>query len=118
MNRAVVDSAEFCKGTTEKVNKLTADTTTFMENFQTTFNSNTMTANDALKSLGSLFKTKKTKLQEIRTGLKTDHEAFRPPSPLKFPSFKMNWQRRVLWRWGLSPPDRDRSAGASKWVND
>ncbi|CAH1445631.1 unnamed protein product [Lactuca virosa] len=47
-----------------------------MENFQTTFNSNTTSANEALKSLGSLFKTEKTKLQEIRTGLKTDHETF------------------------------------------
>ncbi|CAH1428346.1 unnamed protein product [Lactuca virosa] len=47
-----------------------------MENFQTTFNSNTTLANEALKSLGSLFKIKKTKLQEICTGLKTDHETF------------------------------------------
>ncbi|CAH1435663.1 unnamed protein product [Lactuca virosa] len=38
-----------------------------MENFQTTFNSNTTSANEALKSLGSLFKTEKTKLEEIRT---------------------------------------------------
>ncbi|CAH1431811.1 unnamed protein product [Lactuca virosa] len=47
-----------------------------MDNFQTTFNSNTTSANEALKSLGSFFKTEKTKLQEIRTGLKTDHETF------------------------------------------
>ncbi|CAH1453517.1 unnamed protein product [Lactuca virosa] len=47
-----------------------------MENFQTTFNSNTTAANEALKSLGSLFKSEKAKLQESRTGLKTDHEAF------------------------------------------
>ncbi|CAH1412244.1 unnamed protein product [Lactuca virosa] len=47
-----------------------------MENFQTTFNSNTTLANEALKSLGSLFKTEKRKLQEICTGLKTDHESF------------------------------------------
>ncbi|CAH1440254.1 unnamed protein product [Lactuca virosa] len=47
-----------------------------MENFQTTFNSNTTAANEALKSLGSLVKTEKKELQEIRTGLKTDHEAF------------------------------------------
>ncbi|CAI9286155.1 unnamed protein product [Lactuca saligna] len=47
-----------------------------MENFQTTFNSSTTAANDALKSLGSLFKSKKAKLQEMRTGLKTDHEIF------------------------------------------
>ncbi|CAH1423775.1 unnamed protein product [Lactuca virosa] len=47
-----------------------------MENLQSTFNSNTTSANEALKSLGSLFKTEKTKLQEIRIGLKTDHESF------------------------------------------
>ncbi|CAH1431007.1 unnamed protein product [Lactuca virosa] len=47
-----------------------------MENFQTTFNSNTTSANEALKSLGSLFKTEKTKIEEIRTGLKTDHASF------------------------------------------
>ncbi|CAH1449006.1 unnamed protein product [Lactuca virosa] len=47
-----------------------------MENFQTTYNSNTTSANEALKSLGSLFTTERTKLQEIRTGLKTDHNSF------------------------------------------
>ncbi|CAH1451105.1 unnamed protein product [Lactuca virosa] len=47
-----------------------------MENFQTTYNSNTTSANEALKSLGSLFKTEKTKLQELQTGLKSDHESF------------------------------------------
>ncbi|CAH1427057.1 unnamed protein product [Lactuca virosa] len=47
-----------------------------MENFHTTFNTNTTSANEALKSLGSLFKTEKTKLQEIRIGLKTDNESF------------------------------------------
>ncbi|CAH1454223.1 unnamed protein product [Lactuca virosa] len=47
-----------------------------MENFQTNFNSNTTSSNEALKSLGSLFKTEKTKLQEFRNGLKTDHESF------------------------------------------
>ncbi|CAI9268992.1 unnamed protein product [Lactuca saligna] len=33
-------------------------------------------ANEALKSLGFLFKIEKTKLQELRTGLKSDHESF------------------------------------------
>ncbi|CAI9303308.1 unnamed protein product [Lactuca saligna] len=75
-DEAVVDSADVCKAMTEKVNKLISDTSTFMENFQNTFNSNTTTANEAIKSLGSLLKTEKTKLQEIRIGLKTDHETF------------------------------------------
>ncbi|CAH1444057.1 unnamed protein product [Lactuca virosa] len=47
-----------------------------MENFQTTYNSNTTSANEALKSLGSLFTTERTKLQDIQTGLKSDHESF------------------------------------------
>ncbi|CAI9264061.1 unnamed protein product [Lactuca saligna] len=76
MNKGVADSAEVCKTTTKKFDKPITDTTTIMENFQTTFNSNTPTTNEALKSLGSLFKYEKTKLQEIHTGLKTDHEAF------------------------------------------
>ncbi|CAH1418525.1 unnamed protein product [Lactuca virosa] len=75
-NKAVADSAEVCMSTTEKVDKLIGDTNSFMENFQTTYNSNTTSANEALKSLGSLFKTEKAKLQEIHTGLKTDHESF------------------------------------------
>ncbi|CAH1434192.1 unnamed protein product [Lactuca virosa] len=75
-NNVVVDSVEVCKSTTKKVYKLIGDTNPFMEKFQTTFNSNTTSANEALKSSGSLFKIEKTKLQEIRTGLKTDHESF------------------------------------------
>ncbi|CAH1412876.1 unnamed protein product [Lactuca virosa] len=75
-NKVVADSVEVCKFTTEKVDKLIEESTTFMENFQTTFNSNTTSANEALKSLVFLFKTEKTKLQEIRTGLKSDHESF------------------------------------------
>ncbi|CAH1449354.1 unnamed protein product [Lactuca virosa] len=47
-----------------------------MEKFQTTYNSNTTSANEALKSLGSLFTTKRTKPLEIRAGLKTDHDSF------------------------------------------
>ncbi|CAH1422426.1 unnamed protein product [Lactuca virosa] len=59
-----------------------------MENFQTNFNSNTTSANEALKSLGSLFKTEKTKLQEIRTGLKTDHESFQATISSQFSQLK------------------------------
>ncbi|CAI9293790.1 unnamed protein product [Lactuca saligna] len=72
MTKAIVDSAEVCKITTEKVDKLIFETTTFMENFRTTFDSNSTKANESLQSLGSLFKTKKG----IRMGLKSDHEAF------------------------------------------
>nr|KAJ0211851.1 hypothetical protein LSAT_V11C400204640 [Lactuca sativa] len=76
INKVVADSAEVCKTTTEKVDTLISDTSAFMENIQTTFNSNTTAANEALKGLGSLFKSEKTKLHEICTGLNTDHETF------------------------------------------
>ena len=75
-NKVVVESAEVCKTTTEKIDKLIDKTTTFMETFQTTYNSSTTSANEALKSLESLFKTEKTKLQEIRIGLQSGHESF------------------------------------------
>ncbi|CAI9284419.1 unnamed protein product [Lactuca saligna] len=76
-NKVVANFAEVCMSTTEKVDKLIEKTTSFMENFQTTYNSNTTSANEALKILGSLFKTEKTKLQELRSlkdslALKTD----------------------------------------------
>ncbi|CAI9265274.1 unnamed protein product [Lactuca saligna] len=76
MNKVVATLAEVCKWMKFFFDKLIGSTTAFMENFQTTFNSNTTAANEALKSLVSLFKTEKTKLQEIHTDLKTDHEAF------------------------------------------
>ncbi|CAI9283962.1 unnamed protein product [Lactuca saligna] len=76
MNKVVADSAEVCKTTTKNVNKLIVESTTFMENFQTTFNNNTSSANKATKDLGSLFKSKRTQLQAILTGLKTYLETF------------------------------------------
>lgn len=76
MNKAVDDSAKACKTTTEKVDKIISDTTTFLENFQITFNLNTTAANESIKSLGSLFKSEMAKLQEICTDLKTDHATF------------------------------------------
>ena len=75
-NKVVANSAEVSMSTTERVDKLIEKTTSFMENFQTTYKSNTTSANEALKILGSLFTTERTKLQEIRTGLKTDHTSF------------------------------------------
>ncbi|CAI9284801.1 unnamed protein product [Lactuca saligna] len=62
--------------TNEKVDKLISETTLFMENFQTTFDSNTKNDNESMQILRSLFKIEKAKLQEINTGLQSDHEAF------------------------------------------
>ncbi|CAI9268325.1 unnamed protein product [Lactuca saligna] len=76
MYKAVDDSAEVFKITTEKVDKLISEATAFMENFRTTFDSNTTKGNESLQILGSLFKTERENFQEIETGLKSDHEEF------------------------------------------
>ncbi|CAI9302671.1 unnamed protein product [Lactuca saligna] len=69
-----------------------------MENFQTTYNSNTTFSNEALKSLGSLFKNEKTKLQELPSGLKTDHEYFQAPLSSHLSQLKTNLRRKSLLR--------------------
>lgn len=81
MNKAIADSAEVCKTTTKKFCKLISDTTTFIENFQATFDTNTTTANESLKSLGAFFSSEKAKLQDIRNGVKSYHEAFQTSIP-------------------------------------
>ncbi|CAI9274777.1 unnamed protein product [Lactuca saligna] len=110
MNKTIADSAEVCKTMTEKVNKLIADTTNFMENFQTTFNSNTIVENETLKSLGCLFKTVKTKLQEICTGLKTDHEVFQTSISSQILKLQEELAPRMISRTLLlSRPKKSRS---------
>ncbi|CAI9304131.1 unnamed protein product [Lactuca saligna] len=47
-----------------------------MEKFQRSFESNTTKANEVIYSLGSTLKTEKVKLQEVRTGLTTNHAQF------------------------------------------
>ncbi|CAI9281653.1 unnamed protein product [Lactuca saligna] len=42
MNKAVIDSTEGCKTTTEKVDKLISNTIAFMEAYQSTYNTNTV----------------------------------------------------------------------------
>ncbi|CAI9261136.1 unnamed protein product [Lactuca saligna] len=76
MNKAVSESTEVCKSTTEKVDKLISGTTTFMENYQTTYNNNTAFVNEALQNLGAMFITKKKNLEKIHTGLQQDHASF------------------------------------------
>ncbi|CAI9298309.1 unnamed protein product [Lactuca saligna] len=69
VNKAVSDSADVCKSTTEKVDKLISETTTFMENYRTTYNNNTASTNEALQNLGAMFKTEKKNMEKIHTGL-------------------------------------------------
>ncbi|CAI9271821.1 unnamed protein product [Lactuca saligna] len=64
MNVAVSETADVCKSTTEKVDKLITKTTTFMESYRTTYNNKTASANEALRNLGAMFKTEKINLTE------------------------------------------------------
>lgn len=54
-----------------------------MEKFQSSFESNTVKDNEVISSLGSTLKTKKVKLQVVRTGLKTEHAEFNSSISLK-----------------------------------
>lgn len=76
MNKAVDASSTVCNKTTEKEDKVIIDAQVFMEQFQSSFKSNTAKANKFISSLDSTLKTKNAKLQEVRTGLKSDHEKF------------------------------------------
>lgn len=59
MNKEVTNFSEVYKITTEKADKLISDTTAFMEDYQSTYNTNTASANAALQNLGSMFKAEK-----------------------------------------------------------
>lgn len=58
-NKVVTDYAVVCKTMTEKIDKLVSDTTAFMEEYQSTYNNNTVSANATLQNLGSMFKAEK-----------------------------------------------------------
>ncbi|CAI9288598.1 unnamed protein product [Lactuca saligna] len=77
MNKGVDDTATVCNNTTEKVDKVIFDATAFMNNFQTSFESNTAKANEAISNLGSSLKAEREKFQEVRTGIKNDHDEFK-----------------------------------------
>ncbi|CAI9291502.1 unnamed protein product [Lactuca saligna] len=47
-----------------------------MENFRTTYNNNTTSANEALQNLGAMFKNEKLNLEKVCTGLQQDHASF------------------------------------------
>ncbi|CAI9262776.1 unnamed protein product [Lactuca saligna] len=77
MNKVVDASVAVCTNTTERVDKLISDAITFMNNFQISFESNTMKANEAIANLSSSLKTEREKLLEVRTGITSDHEEFK-----------------------------------------
>nr|KAJ0208867.1 hypothetical protein LSAT_V11C400219070 [Lactuca sativa] len=56
ITKAVSESADVCKSTTEKVDKLIADTIEFMEDYKNTYNSNTVTVNKAIQNVGAMLK--------------------------------------------------------------
>lgn len=76
LSKAVSDSTDANKATIEKVDKLIADTMGFMEDYKTTYNDNTMTANKANQNVGALFQTEKANFVELRKTLQSDHTAF------------------------------------------
>ncbi|CAI9267847.1 unnamed protein product [Lactuca saligna] len=76
MKKAVDASPIVYNNTTEKVDKLINDAQVFMENFQSSFESSTVKANEVISSLGPTLKTEKVKLQEVHTGLKSEHDEF------------------------------------------
>ncbi|CAI9278951.1 unnamed protein product [Lactuca saligna] len=76
INNVVNASTSICNETTEKVDKLSYDATTFMNNFQYSFETNIARANEEIANLGSSLK-ERTKLQEVGTGIITDHEEFK-----------------------------------------
>lgn len=76
MNNAVNASTSICKETNEKADKLISDATMFMNNFQSSCETNKTRANEAIANLGSSLK-ERTKLQEVGTGIITDHEEFK-----------------------------------------
>ena len=47
-----------------------------MEKFQQSFESNTAAANEVISSLSASLKSERAKFQDIRNGLKDDHEKF------------------------------------------
>ncbi|CAI9270017.1 unnamed protein product [Lactuca saligna] len=59
INVSVSKSADVCKSTTKKVDKLIAETTNFMENYITTYNNNTTSVSEAFQNLAAMFKTEK-----------------------------------------------------------
>ncbi|CAI9278325.1 unnamed protein product [Lactuca saligna] len=76
LSKVVSDSTDVCKPTTEKVDKISANTMEFMEDYKTTYNSNTVAANKAIQNVGLLFQTEKSNFVELHKALKSDHEAF------------------------------------------
>ncbi|CAI9295717.1 unnamed protein product [Lactuca saligna] len=75
MNKAVDASTLVYNKTTEKVNKLISDAICFMNNFSSSFETNTTRANEVLANLGSSLQAKRAKLQEFRTIIVRKHLA-------------------------------------------
>ncbi|CAI9294098.1 unnamed protein product [Lactuca saligna] len=64
-NKDVEDSKKTCKDTTEKVEKLLSEVTTFMGTFQSSFESNTTNVNKLISSLVATLHTEKASLEKL-----------------------------------------------------
>nr|KAJ0215179.1 hypothetical protein LSAT_V11C300140950 [Lactuca sativa] len=83
MSKAVSDSAEVCKPTTEKVDKLISDAIEFMEDYKNAYNSNTV-INQAIHNVGALLKEEKANFVQLRNDFHTDQEAFQYSSGVRY----------------------------------
>ncbi|CAI9276629.1 unnamed protein product [Lactuca saligna] len=77
MNKVVDASTSVCKETTKKVDKLISYAIAFMKTFQSSFETNTTGANEEIANVGSSLKIERSKLQEVQTGITSDHKAFK-----------------------------------------
>ncbi|CAI9285847.1 unnamed protein product [Lactuca saligna] len=75
-NKVVDESANFCKETTQKVDKQISDARSFMSTFQNSFETNTAKANAMITSLGSTLRTEKDHIENVCTGIKTNNTEF------------------------------------------
>lgn len=86
-NKVIEDYEKTCKETTEKVEKLLYEVTTFMGNFQCSFKSNTAATNKVIYSLGATLQTEKAALAKAQTKIQNDHselqKSFKPILPLR-----------------------------------
>ncbi|CAI9287940.1 unnamed protein product [Lactuca saligna] len=76
MTKAVSDSADVYKSTTEKADKLIAYTIEFMEDYKTTYNYNIFDVNKAIQNVGAVFKAEIANFVELRQGFQSDNQAF------------------------------------------
>ncbi|CAI9297476.1 unnamed protein product [Lactuca saligna] len=76
MANVVSNSIDVCKSMTEKVDKLIANTIYFMEDYNNTYNSNTIIANKAIQNVGAMLKVEKANFVKLHKEFLSNNEAF------------------------------------------